>query len=112
MTEENKDDAFEAWGLLELFGHQKLAGKLTEQTIGGCHFIRIDVPCCGDQVAYTRFFTQGAIYSMTPTTEDIARRMADRLRAAPVQAYQLAERQIEHVASVIDNDEDNDESPF
>jgi hypothetical protein len=36
---ENKDK-FETWGLLELFGHQRLAGLLSEQTIGGCHFIR------------------------------------------------------------------------
>jgi len=33
-----QDTPFEAWGLLELFGHQRLAGRLSEQTIGGCHF--------------------------------------------------------------------------
>lgn len=35
MSESN--EKFESWGLLELFGHQRLAGKLSEQTIGGCH---------------------------------------------------------------------------
>ena len=87
-------DKFEAWGLLELFGHQRLAGRLTEQTIGGCHFIRIDVPQVGEQAEYTRFFTQGAIYGMTPTSEDVARRLAGQLCARPVQAYELASRQI------------------
>lgn len=82
---------FEAWGLLELFGHQRLAGKLSEQTVGGVHFIRIDVPAVGDVPAYTRFFTQGAIYGMTVTTEDVARRLASGLRARPVHAYELAE---------------------
>ena len=95
------DKKFEAWGLLELFGHQRIAGKLSEETIGGCHFIRIDVPelpaAESDNYrparqatpAYTRYFTNGAIYSMTPTSEAVARAMAANLRAEPVHAYDL-----------------------
>lgn len=98
MPDEQK---FEAWGLLELFGHQRIAGKLSEETIGGCHFIRIDVPeipgfaprpdatITPGTPAYTRYFTQGAIYSMTPTSEAVARRMAASLRSVPVQAYDI-----------------------
>lgn len=82
-------EKFEAWGLLELFGHQRLAGKLSDQTIGGVHFLRIDVPQVGDVPPYTRFFTQGAIYGMTITTEDVARRLARSLKARPVHAYEL-----------------------
>jgi hypothetical protein len=82
-----KQDKFEAWGLLELFGHQRLAGLLTEQTIGGCHFIRIDVPEIDGVQGYTRFFTNGAIYGMTITTEEVARGLAANLRARPVHAY-------------------------
>lgn len=82
-------DKFEAWGLLELFGHQRLAGMLTEQTIGGCHFIRIDVPEVDGVQSYTRFFTNGAIYGMTITTKEVACGLAANLRARPVQAYEL-----------------------
>lgn len=85
----DNNEKFEVWGLLELFGHQRLAGQLSEQTIGGCHFIRIDVPAVGDLRAYTRFFTQGAIYSMTPISEEVARGMAAGLRAAPIQPYDI-----------------------
>jgi hypothetical protein len=87
------EQKFEAWGLLELFGHQRLAGRLSEQTIGGVHFLRIDVPEVGEQPGYSRFFTQGAIYGMTPTSEQVARGLADRLRARPVQAYELPQLQ-------------------
>lgn len=83
-------EKFESHGLLELFGHQKLAGRISEQTIGGCHFIRIDVPQVEDVPAYTRFFTQGAIYGMTPTSEAVAQRLAAGLRARPVSPYDLA----------------------
>ena len=87
-------EKFEAWGLLELFGHQRLAGRLSEQTIGGCHFIRIDVPEVEDGAEdvpeYTRFFSNGAIYGMTITSEEVARALARNLRARPVHAYELA----------------------
>ena len=92
------DKKFEAWGLLELFGHQRIAGKLSEETIGGCHFIRIDVPALpavGRNAfetatpAYTRYFTQGAIYSMTPTSEAVAHAMAANLRVEPVHAWEI-----------------------
>lgn len=94
MTQTEK---FESWGVLELFGRLRLAGKLSEETIGGCAFIRIDVPEVKGAPAYTRFFTQGAIYSMTPTSEEIARGVAEGLRARPVSPYELpASIQIEH----------------
>jgi hypothetical protein len=91
MNNDKTVDSFEAWGLLELFGHQRLAGKLSDQTIGGVHFLRIDVPAVDDVPPYTRFFTQGAIYGMTVTTEDVARRLAGTLQARPVSAYELRE---------------------
>lgn len=90
MDTQQQDKKFEAWGLLELFGHQRLAGKLSEQTIGGVHFIRVDVPSVKGVPEYTRFFTGGAIYCMTPTSEAVARRMAESLRAAPIHEYELA----------------------
>lgn len=37
-------DTFEGWAVLELMGHRKLGGLLSETQIGGASFIRIDVP--------------------------------------------------------------------
>ncbi|OUM00535.1 hypothetical protein [Variovorax sp. JS1663] len=105
------DEKFESWGLLELFGHQRLAGKLSEQTIGGVHFIRIDVPEVADVAAYTRFFTQGAIYGMTPMEEATARKLATYLRAVPVSAYEL--RSVESAPRLTSSTvDDDDEHPF
>ena len=82
-------EAFRSWGMLDLFGHVRLAGELSEETIGGCHFIRVDVPEVGVIPAHTRFFTQGAIYSMTPMAEATARKLANYLQSTPVNAYEL-----------------------
>lgn len=105
-------EKFESWGLLELFGHQRLAGKLSEQTIGGCHFIRIDVPEVGETAAYTRFFTQGAIYGMTPMEEATARKMAAYLRAVPVSPYELRSAAPPPQITHADDDEDEEERLF
>jgi hypothetical protein len=80
---------FNEWGIVDLFGHQRIAGQISEQSIGGCSFIRVDVPACGERPAMTRFFGQGAIYSMTPTTEALARQAANAWHTPPVQRYEL-----------------------
>jgi hypothetical protein len=87
MNTTTQREAFESWGLLELFGHQRLAGRLSEQMVGGVHFIRIDVPATKGAADHTRFYTQGAIYGMTVLSEATARAMAESLRSAPVSAY-------------------------
>jgi hypothetical protein len=68
------DKTFQEWCIVELFGHQKVAGLVSEQAIGGCSFIRVDVPASEHSPAMTKFYGQGAIYCMTPVTEDLARR--------------------------------------
>lgn len=82
-------EKFEAWAIVELFGHQKIAGRLTEQTIGGCNFIRVDVPAFEDSPAFTKLYTQGAIYGVTFVSEQIARAAAQSYRVAPVNVYEL-----------------------
>lgn len=41
---EEKQTKFETHAIVELFGHNQIAGKVTEQTISGQSFFRIDVP--------------------------------------------------------------------
>lgn len=76
------------WAVLELMGHRRLAGYLTEQEVAGAAFIRIDVP--GDEGATaTQFYAPAAVYCITPTTEEIARAVAKRDRPEPVSRWEL-----------------------
>ena len=96
MSEQEK---FDSWAVVELFGHQQIAGRVTEASIGGCSFLRVDVPdqpavekdtYYGKQPAlpaYTRYFGNGAIYAMSPCTEAAARSVAARIRVKPPIAY-------------------------
>lgn len=84
------EQPFSQWAVVELFGHQRVAGLLTEQTIGGCHFLRVDVPDSEDgQKGFTKLYGQGAIYGITFVEERVARELARRLRVRPVEAWEL-----------------------
>lgn len=65
---------FEEWAVVELFGHQRIAGMVSEATIGGCPFVRVDVPATAEgRKAYTKYLGSGAIYGLTPCEEAVAR---------------------------------------
>lgn len=89
----NKDQ-FESWAVVELFGHTKIAGRVSEETIGGCSFIRVDVPEHEGQPAFTKYLGNAAIYSMTPTSEEFARAALKQIRTRPVNIYMPELRQI------------------
>lgn len=63
MSEKPKE-SFSEWCLVELFGHQKIVGKVTEATMAGGAFLRVDVPAFNGSPAFTRFYGPSAIYSI------------------------------------------------
>jgi hypothetical protein len=82
------EEKFEGWCILELMGRRKMAGKVSEASLGGGAFLRIDVPGEGSNVA-TQFYSPSAVYCITPTTEEIARQVAPRWQPAPVTRWEL-----------------------
>lgn len=84
------DEKFEAWAIVELFGHQVIAGRVTDQAIGGETFIRVDVPAVGEKKKFTKMFGKGAIYAITPTEESTVKAYCERNREEPIHPYMLA----------------------
>lgn len=65
MSEATK---FESWAVVEVMGHQTFAGFVSEQTIGGASFVRVDVPAIHSAddpreacAAFTKLFGGGSI---------------------------------------------------
>jgi len=77
--------------ILELFGHQRIAGVLTEQQIGGASFIRIDVPEIPEQAAYSRMLNPSAIYAINPVTEEVMLATATALKSKPIESWDARE---------------------
>lgn len=84
------DEQFREWAIVELMGHRRLAGMVSEQTIAGQAFLRIDVPGEGDAIEATQFYGANSVYCLTPTTEEVARAAARRNNVAPVSRWELA----------------------
>ena len=89
----------EIWGVLELMGHVRLAGRITEEERFGGKLGRIDVP--NGDVFTTQYFNASSIYRLTPTSEEAARAVAANCQPTPVHQWELPKPAIRHV-------EDND----
>ena len=89
MTPEQS--SLNGWVILEIMGHRRLAGHLTEQEVGPSRLLRIDVPADEPTEAQpwkmTQFYGPSSVFCITPVTEETARAIARRMDAAPVQLF-------------------------
>ena len=110
---------FDQWGIVEVMGHKRYAGHITEQQIAGAALVRVDVPevtLANRDVertipAYSKLVGVASIYCVTPTTEEIARQAARELArydADPLPVYIPEQRQLA-AASVVASDASDDE---
>ncbi|HEU4344076.1 MAG TPA: hypothetical protein VFU31_21180 [Candidatus Binatia bacterium] len=62
-------EALDLWAMVEIFGHTKVAGRLTERKIGVNVMLQVDVPKGDKEFSHSRLFGPAAIFSINPTTE-------------------------------------------
>ena len=80
---------FQQWAVVDVMGHQRYIGHVTEQVIAGKGFVRVDIPSVGDQPAFTKLIGTGSIYSISPVSEQVARAMCEQRRQTPIESYDL-----------------------
>lgn len=85
------DSKFAGWAILELMGHRRLAGWVTETELAGQGVLRLDVPAGAGVADWTasQFYAPTALYCLTPTTEETARAVAAASRPEPVHRWEL-----------------------
>ena len=107
--------AFEQWALVEIMGHTRIAGWVTEENIADIGFLRVDVPAVGGREALTRYIGPKSIHSITPVTESVARMMAEELDTAPVSQWSVPEdwreKWARELPKAIEQVEDGQECP-
>lgn len=90
MSDNETNEKFGVWAILELMGHQRMAGYVTEETLFGTALGRIDVPGNDVDLSLTQYFGGHTIYRLTPVSEAVARRFAILNRPRPVTLFDLA----------------------
>lgn len=79
------------FAIIELMGHQKIAGKVTEQPIAGTNMLRVDVPKIGSQPAFTRYIGGSGIYAINPCTEEVLHAFLKSNQPTPVYAWDVSQ---------------------
>jgi hypothetical protein len=107
---------FEGWAIVEVFGHQRYAGYVTTESFGQAVLFRVDVPPLSERErvtkhygydddgkalppgstvkesavqGYTKFFGPGAIYAMTPCTQDAAEKAVESMQSRKVSVVSI-----------------------
>jgi len=101
-----KTEKFELFAIVELFGHQKMAGKVSEQSVGASTFIRIDVPETKQQPAFTRFVNPTAVYAINPVTKEVMEEMASDFEQKPIESWDIRKMN-EKLLALNASEEDN-----
>lgn len=101
--------------VLELFGHQRIAGYVSEHTFGGATFVRVDVPEVGSTPAFTKMFHPNAVYAFNPVDEETMMFVAEQCSVRPLTVFDMSEMRRKMLAALPDKalpgefEEDDDE---
>lgn len=79
---------FGEWAIVELFGHRRAAGYVTQAQFPA-GWVRLEIPEVNGAAAVTQLYNPSALYGLHPVSEAIARAAAASFRPQPVQRWEL-----------------------
>lgn len=83
-------EAVDTWAILEIMGHQRIAGKVREVARAGVQMLEVEVPEMDGKPSYVRRFSGSAIFSETPVPEAVALEFLRRERWSMTNPLMLA----------------------
>lgn len=87
-----ENENFAHWAVIEVFGHEKYAGHVTTEQIGGHSMVKLTVPAIEENSiklpGFVKYINHTSVFSITPVNEEYATAMAVRLKKHPVQGYE------------------------
>lgn len=115
------EEKFEIWALVELMGHNKIAGRVTEHKFGNQSMLRVDVPSVGNLPAFSKIIAVNAIYAINPLSESDAIQYASHIKANPLDVWDMEKLFNEKInellnrgtlvkGSLLESNDDEDES--
>lgn len=76
LADPTAQEDLDAWAYVELFGHSKIAGRVTTRKLGTEIMFQIDVPKGETEFSHSHLYSPKAIFSINPTTEAWCRKWA------------------------------------
>jgi hypothetical protein len=107
MADEVEVKPIETWAVVELMGHVKTAGKVSEEPHFGTVLLRLDVPEAKGKPAHTKFYGGASIYRVMPCDEQVARMVLEQTYQAPIVNFALPKPQFGQAHLI--NDEGDEE---
>jgi hypothetical protein len=86
---DNEIKPIQTWAIVELMGHVKSAGMVSEETHFGTVLLRLDVPASDGNQPRTEFYGGSSIYRLTPCTEEVAMLVLKRSTPVQIVPYEL-----------------------
>ena len=83
------EEKFEIWALVELMGHNKISGRVTEHKFGNQSMLRVDVPAVENLPAFSKIIAVNAVYAINPLTEKGATEYAAQLKSKPLDVWDM-----------------------
>ena len=72
----------EIWAYVEIFGHNRTVGRISERKMGVNIMLQIDVPKGENEFSHSELYSPASIFSIKPTTEKWCRKFA-KLASGP-----------------------------
>ena len=71
---DKNQETLETWAYIEIMGHSRIAGRVSERKMGTQIMLQVDVPKSDEGFSHTEIFSPSAIFSIKPTTEQWCRK--------------------------------------
>lgn len=107
MTEAAKTT--ELWAIVEVMGHARYAGRVSEYSGLGVPLVRVEIPAVGKEPAFEKLLGAASIFRVTPCTEEVARRAAASFAVRPLELVYLPPAERAQVGFEPDDDDDLDD---
>lgn len=103
-------EPLKSYAVVEMMGHRKIVGLVTESDISGGQLIRVDVLGADGEPERTEYVGVGSIYCLTIVTEEAAKKVAAANSPRPTWAYEIPTPPHRSLPSggYLDADEDDD----
>ena len=103
------NEAGAPWALVEIMGHSRVIGRVSESEQYGGRFVRVDIPATETVAAQTRLYGAAAIFSIRFLSEEVALKMLAAIVEPPVTAWEMQRTPALLGRATMDDDEEFDE---